>query len=106
VTDEIVLKVGVTTDPAKVAGAIYKNIEEGRRVSARAFGASANYVMSKGIAIAHQFFESHGKTLYCQLSTRKEPTRPDGGVDDRDIRSFTVTFYVIEGEDCCLRQAH
>lgn len=95
--DEIVLKVGVSTEPAAFAGAIYKNIEEGKRVSARAFGASANYTMSKGIAIAHEFFKSHGKELVCQLSTRKETnTRGDTG-EERDIRSFTARFYVMDG---------
>jgi stage V sporulation protein SpoVS len=102
--DEIVLKVGVSTDPAAFAGALYKNVAEGRRVSARAFGASANYTMSKGIAIAHQYFESHGQRMFCQLSTRKETNaKREGGFDDRDIRSFTMSFFVIDkSEECCL----
>ena len=96
--DELILKVGVATDPAAFAGAIYKNIKEGKRVSARAFGASANYTMCKGIAIAQDFFRQHGEELFCQISTRREiNVRKDDG-EERDIRSFTAHFYVIDGK--------
>lgn len=88
--EEVVLKVGVQTEPASFAGAIYKNIVEGKAVVARAFGASANYTMSKGIAIAQEYFRSHGMDLMCQLTTRKESSTTNG----RDIRSFTANFYV------------
>lgn len=97
--DDLVLKVSVTTDPTRFAGALFKNIEEGKRVSARAFGMNANYTMTKGIAIAQDFFRQHGQELLCQLSTRKENNiqREDGS--EHDIRSFTVHFYVLDGKN-------
>lgn len=91
--EEVVLKVGVQTEPASFAGAIYKNIIEGKAVVARAFGASANYTMAKGIAIAQEYFRSHGMDLLCQFSTRKE-----NSTSGRDIRSFTANFYVKDDD--------
>ena len=104
-SNRITLKVGKATDPALFAGAVYKNLEEGKVVEARAFGASANYTMSKGIAIAHEFFRSHGKELICQVSTRKETNVPGPSGEEWDIRSFTAAFFVLDGEDNRLLRA-
>lgn len=90
--EEIILKVGARTKPGAFAGAIYNNIMEGKHVLARAFGMNAYGVMSQGIALAYEYFESNGKRMYCHMSSRREAD----GLDDRDIRSFTVAFMVVD----------
>lgn len=87
---EILLKVGTLTDPAKFAGALVNNHLEGKVVTARALGASANYTMSKGLHIASQFFAVHGLELFVKLSTAKETFD-----EERDIRSFTVEVHTV-----------
>lgn len=88
--ESIVLRVGVATDPAALAGAIYNNLREGKLVKARAFGSSANYQMGKAVHIAHEFFRGHGKELYTQLDSRSEHIGGDS------IRVFTVSFFVLD----------
>lgn len=98
-SNRITLKVGKATNPALFAGAVYKNLEEGKVVEARAFGATANYTMSKGIAIAHEYFRSHGKELLCQVSTREETNAPGPSNEEWPIRSFTTVFFVLDGKN-------
>jgi stage V sporulation protein SpoVS len=103
--EEVVLKVGTHTNPAALAGAIYKNVAEGKAVVARAFGASATYTLNKALAVAQGFFRSHGKEMFCQVST-------EAPVAGRDVRSVTVAFFVRDEDGMravpvplCLEQA-
>lgn len=92
--DETVLRVGTRTDPGSLAGAVFKSLERGDVVKARAFGAAATFTMLKGVALARRFFENHGKRLYLDVDTASEQLD-----DGYQIRSVTLVFYVSPEEE-------
>lgn len=88
--EEIVLKVGAGTNPSKLAGSIFKNLEEGKVVKARAFGAPAQLVMAVGTGIAQEFFANSRRSLYAQTELGVEDQHGD------PIRVFTTTYFVTD----------
>lgn len=80
----IELKVSSVTVPAKFAGSLVKNLNEGKEVSAKALGMNALYKMIKGIAIAE---------LFVQQNERNNET------PKRLVSSITIENYDSEDDD-------
>ena len=64
-SEGIELKVAARTPAAKAAGAIVKNLQEGKRVSLIAMGAGAVNQAVKAICIARGMAAPHGYNLIC-----------------------------------------
>ena len=83
---EIVLKVSASTTPSRLAGAIVKNIDEGYRVFARAYGSAASSRLPLALHWAQVYTNDEHDTL---LSTwHVNPIKKDDG--------GTVFEYVVE----------
>lgn len=82
----IVLKVGNDTIPARFAGSVYYNYEEGKYVQARALGAIAFEQMYKGILKAQAYFVQHGMKLSTTVVISREV------YNDEEIDVHTATF--------------
>jgi len=67
--DIVTVKVGSTSEPRQVAGAIAGMIREGRRVEAQAIGQTACYVMIQAAALATSFLEETHKIYVAVSST-------------------------------------
>lgn len=86
--DEAILKVASGSPASKVAGAIVKNMEEGRKVSLVAMGAGAVNQTVKAIAIARGMAAPKGWNLSCI------PAFVDEQVDD--VLKTAIKFIVLK----------
>lgn len=62
-TNSIELRVAAGTNSSKAAGAIVKNLQEGKDVTLLAMGAGAVNQAVKAICVARGFIAPHGKNL-------------------------------------------
>jgi stage V sporulation protein SpoVS len=85
-TEEILLKVAANTPTPKLAGAIVKNMQEGKRVLARAYGTQALYALCKGAAMANAYMDGLDQVWLLPDTTMIEAPNHDS------IREFTFQF--------------
>lgn len=60
---EILLKVAAKTAVPKLAGAIIKNKQEGKRVLCRAYGVQALYQLTKSVALSNDMLDGQETVL-------------------------------------------
>ena len=87
--DVKVLKVAAGSEVGKVAGAIVKFMQEGRKVELSAIGAGAVNQAIKAVAVARGMAATHGNNLYCIPSFSPESFHSFGG--DRGDQEFHKT---------------
>lgn len=64
--EKVTLKVATSSNPSSVAGAIVKNLEEGKDVETLSVGAGAINQAIKAIAIARGYVSPQGIDLTCK----------------------------------------
>lgn len=84
--EKIILKVAAQTSPPKLAGAIVKNLEEGKQVYARAYGSQALYQLDKAADLANRYVEGKDEVLVTITTSMIEAPNYDS------IREFTHHF--------------
>lgn len=67
--NSIVLKVAAQTRVPGLAGAMVKNLDEGKTVYARAYGVQALYQMSKAVAMANVYLDGEDH-IYSLIHTQ------------------------------------
>lgn len=82
--NEVVLKVANSTDPEKLAGAIYRYIIEGVKVRASVWGEHAIPICMRATEIASDFFEN--QDLYMTVMTGTTLS------DQQVIRTYLFTY--------------
>lgn len=65
----IVLKVAADTRIPGLAGAMVKNLDEGKTVYARAYGSQALYQMTKAVAMANVYMDGQDE-IWALIDTR------------------------------------
>lgn len=90
----IVLWIRADSSVPTVAGAIVKNYDEGKEVSARAVGAGAVNQTIKGFAVAGQILMDREVPLLLSLAPRFETIKIDG--EDRTSLNMEAIVQVAE----------